>query len=241
MYIRYAIRLASEPIRVPKPPAFVPHSRACQLPVRSAKSTAAGTLLIIWLERAEKRKIFPGCDKPDANASLIFSAVPKRNMNVQISRDPILSIHHTVQDSIKGATLPCSNNHPWYDLQIILRTTRDIKIIRRACFRIVNIRTIRRTHYGFAKPLMRQECLFDILASMLRIRITPSQISCLACIISIEILKSISRAKSLSLTVSRQLIVGSSNPNAFVVSNLSILCGVPARAAHPKGFLLFLL
>ena len=45
-----------------------------------------------------------------------------------------------------------------------------------------------------------------------------------------------SNTKSLSATVSIELLVGFLNPSFFVVKNLSILKEVPLRAATPKGF-----
>ncbi len=43
------IRLASEATRVPSPPAFTPSSRSFLLKTKGSSSSAAGTLLIIWL------------------------------------------------------------------------------------------------------------------------------------------------------------------------------------------------
>ena len=45
-----------------------------------------------------------------------------------------------------------------------------------------------------------------------------------------------SKTKSLSATVSIELLVGLLKPNFFVVKFLSILNEVPAKAATPSGF-----
>ena len=45
-YILYAIKLAKEPNRLPKPPALTPHKRDGQLVVNFASKSVAGTLLI---------------------------------------------------------------------------------------------------------------------------------------------------------------------------------------------------
>ena len=46
-YNLYAIRFANEPNKLPNPPAFEPHNKACQFVVNFANNIVAGTLLII--------------------------------------------------------------------------------------------------------------------------------------------------------------------------------------------------
>ena len=52
------MRLAREAMRVPRPPTFVPTSRPFQSSVKVERSTAAGTLLMTWLARAEVTTVF---------------------------------------------------------------------------------------------------------------------------------------------------------------------------------------
>jgi len=74
----YAIKFANDPKSPLNPPAFTTQSNASQFVVSLANSKVAGTLLIIWLARAENRKICPEGLNSDARANFIFSAMPKK-------------------------------------------------------------------------------------------------------------------------------------------------------------------
>ena len=61
-----------------------------------------------------------------------------------------------------------------------------------------------------------------------------------ACVIKTLMLNKISSAKSRSLTLSIAFCVQPAKPSSLATIVLSILCGVPARAAEPSGLRLFL-